>query len=340
MDVGRLETLANELFVDNFKLVKGKYVSPLNVDSVAEEIEASERRKKEGERELYNSLIRVVEAIEKDGGISKATYETHKYAINSLGRDLTDQRWWGSGLTHLCEIEDREGRQATPKQIARFPEDKFFGEHKYYHTNIFDAVHKTSEWEGTLFQTGYGSDGNLEMFRIFHQGHRNALGIKTVNVPELIDKIKSYVSEFSNEVPETQFGLTLDKDTYLQRIKEFNAEFGDYVRVEIVGEGNKANLVLRFKENPERLANRFVELGQSNGMEVNAKMGSMTYTVSGGAPDYSWIDLLLPSQLEQSWQHEKFDLEQHKDAPTMILPYLAPKFSILLMKMYVSAQEK
>ncbi len=70
MDIGRLEALANELFVDNLKLVQNKYISPLNVDSVAEKIGVSERRKKE--RELYNSLVHVAEAIVKEGGISEA----------------------------------------------------------------------------------------------------------------------------------------------------------------------------------------------------------------------------------------------------------------------------
>lgn len=339
MDLSGLETLANELFVDNFKLVKGRYVSPLNIDSVVEEIGELERRKKEGERELYDSLVHVVEAIKKDGGISERTYDAHKYAINSFARDLTRQRWWGSALTHLCEREDRNGRKATPTQIARFPEDKFYSESEFNHTNIFDEGDKTSIWEGTLFQTDYNAQGNLETFRIFHQGHRNALKITRVNISELVDNIKSYMAGFSDEVPETQFDFTLDRDKYLQKVERFNAEFGDHVKVEIIGEGSKSILVARFNDNPERLANTFVELGQANEMEIQARMGSITYSVSRGDPDYSYIDLFLPCHVGPSGQREQFNPERHKDSQTLILPYLAPTFSIQLMKMYVSARE-
>lgn len=338
MDLGKLETLAQELFVDNFKLVKGKYVSPLNVDSMAEEVGASERRKKERERELYNLLVPVAEAIERSGGISEAIYETHKYAINSLVRDLTRQRWWGSALNYLCEKEDREGKKATPEQIARFNNGKYGAIVDGSHVNIFDEGYEKSGFEGTLFQTDYDKDRNLATFRIFHQGHRDALQVKTANVPELVDKIKSYVAGFSDNIPETQF--TLDRDTYLQKMEEFNAKFGDYVRVEIVGKSNRAAVVARFNENPERLASRFVELGQANGMEVKARKGQMTYMISRGASDYDLIDLFLPSHLELSWEHQPFDPEKHRDAPTMILPYLAPELSIPLLKMYLSAQEK
>ncbi len=264
---------------------------------------------------------------------------THKYAINYVARDLTNQRWWGGALTRLCEREDREGKKATSEQIARYNDGEYGEIVNGSHVNLFSDGYKTSCFEGTLFQTNYDAQGNLETFRIFHQGHRNSLRVTSVNVPGLVDKIKLYVAEFSNEVPEPQFGFTLDRKTYLQRVEEFNAEFGDYVRVEIVGGGGESRITARFNENPERLANKFVELGQANGMEVKARMGPMTYIVLR-VTSYDSIDLFLPSHLEGSWKYQPFDPEQHKDASTIILPYLAPKFSIPLMKMYVSAQEK
>lgn len=337
MNIDRFENLVNELFVVNIKLVNDTYVSPLNVDRVTEENRISEIRKKEVEKELYDSLIHVRAAIERDKGISETTYNNHKYAINSLARDLTSQRWWGSALIQNCEKEDREGRKASPEQIARFRDDNSIENGTFNDINIFDEGSKTSSWEGTLFQTDYGKDGNLDTYRIFHQGHRNALKVKTVNVSELIDKIKSYVSEFINEVSEPQFGLTLDKDTYILKMEEFNAEFGNSIKLEIVREGGSANIVARFNENPEILAKMFVELAHANCLEVEVGKGPMTYTVSRYSPDFTSLNLFLQSHLEDPWHSQPFDSEQHRDASTIILPYVSPEFSIQLMKMYVFA---
>jgi len=212
MDVSKLEKLANELFVDNVMLVKGKYTFPLNidnlhVDSVAEEVENIPKKKKKSKKRRYDSGVPFAEAIGREGGIVKAT-----------------------------------------------------------------------------------------------------------------------------------FGFTLDRETYLQRVEEFNAEFGDYVRVEIMGDGNLAQPVVKFKENPERLAAMLVELGKVNGLEVEARLGPITYTVSRPDSPNDYVNLCLPSHLGRLSVPETFDPQRHKDAPTMMVAYLAPKLSIPLMKMYLSAQ--
>lgn len=337
MDIGKLERLAKELFVDNIKNVSGKYVTPLNTNSLGCEINASEERRRERDREIYESLVQVMDAIDRDGGISEPTYDANKYAINSLARDLTDQRWWGSGLDHLCEAEDREGKKATPKQVERYPDGKYGSIAEDLHENILDEDDK-SGFEGTFFQIDYDSDGNLNTYRIFHQGHRNALNVTSVEIPTLINRIRSYIEGFSDKSPSQDFGLTLDRNAYLRKIDEFNMEFGDCIRVKVVEDEGKT-VVVEVNQNPEQLANRLVELGKANGRELSVNMGAMTYSLSGGSPDYHFLDLFLPSQIDHSERREQFDPIKHRNSPTVILPHITPSFSIPLLKMY-AAQSK
>ncbi len=326
-----LSSLLNVLFVTNYTYAQGRYVSPLNADTVDQRAELDKKRK---EKEIYTSLVEVNKATERDKGISEVTYETHKYAINSLARDLTGQRWWGSRLKYKCEQQDREGKKASPTQIERFPQDMYYREDKFGHTNIFDEGRDKSKFEGTLFQTDYDQQGNLQTYRIFHQGHRDALKIETVNVSELGIKIRAFVAEYSDESHGKDLGFTLDPIAYLKKIGEFNEQFGNFVAIEVMDQ----DVVAKFPLNPQQLAERLVGLGQKRGMELKSRKGTSTFTVSSGEPDFYYVDLNLPSHMKGS--SEKFDPEIHSNTPTIIMPYLNPKFSIPLIEMYVSEQMK
>ena len=131
-------------------------------------------------------------------------------------------------------------------------------------------------------------------------------------------------------------GILKKRDEYLQRVEAFNTEFGEYIQVELVGKGNENKLVVRFNENPEKLARRFVELGED--MDVKAIMGQITYSVSRGAPDYDILDLFLPTHLKFQFSYEPFNPEKNGKDPTMIRPNHEPNFLIELMKRYVRAQ--
>lgn len=345
MNTNKLEVLARELFVDNCKHIKNKCVCPLNADVLAKGFIAVERFKKAKEKELYDSLVEVASVIARDSGISAQTYERHKYAINSLARDLTGQRWWGSALAYLCEREDREGKNASREQIARFF-DKKYGEFvSGRHVNIFDEEYKESGFEGTLFQTDYDARGNLETFRIFHQGHRNSLKVTQVNIEELIAKIKQYVAEFNSEAAKPQFGLTLDKQQYMDKIREFNTEFGKWVMIETMRSTGEEHVVARFNENPEELANKLVGLSAAHGVDLTSRRGPMTYSVSAEwSGKFMFVDLFLPVHLEKPWANENFDPVKHKNCSTLILPGSSSEFvtplAIELMKMYVAAQKE
>lgn len=324
--------LLDKLFSTNFTYQQGKYISPLNAESVGQDLDQAERAKKQKEKKIFTSLAKANEAIKIDGGISEETYEGHKYAINSIARDLVGQRWWGSGLSHLCEQEDLEGKKATLEQIARFPEDKDFTESQHGHTNIFDQGYETSSFEGTLFQTEFDSNGNLATYKIFHQGHRNALSIRTVNIPELVAKIESFVTEFTEEVPGQQFGFTLDREAYLSKMVEFNEQFGSLVTLEIF----RDNVVAKFNANPQEVAERLVELGNANGMRLTceARTGYVVKGTSHRDNSFHYLDLFLPDHLQG--KHDKFDPGKHQNKQTVLLPYLQPEFANDLISMYAS----
>jgi len=328
-EIAKFRKLFDELFVHNIKRQGWDTVSPLNLDSITQKHNQEALAKKEKKKELYNSLKLVKEAIEKEDGISEETYEIHKFAINSLARDLTNQRWWGSALNYLCEEEDREAKSLTPEQIARFPENGDFSEGG--HTNIFDEGYKTSGFEGALFQREY-ENGNLNLFRLFHQGHRDRLIIATVDIQELVQKINSFVVDFVDEVPKSDFGLTLSKDEYLAKVAEFNAQFGDIVSLE--SENN--SVVTKFPQNPQQLAESFVKLGRQKSIGLTAKMGANIYMVmtERDAPEHHYVDIFMHGI------SEKFDSEKHADSKSIIYPYLDSEFSKTLMELAISQKDK
>ena len=172
MDINELEALLNELFVQNTVHFQRETLTPLNIEH-----SCALKDKAKTERELYDSLVLVAQLIDQNGGISEQTYETHKYAINSIARDLTNLRWWGSNQTVRCEQEDREGKKTDSKKAEL--KDKRYSEEE--NINIFG-----SQKEGTLFYREF-ENGTLIYFRIFHQGHRASLDVKTVNIPEKIE---------------------------------------------------------------------------------------------------------------------------------------------------------
>jgi len=330
----RAEKLLNVLFAENFTYQQGKYISPLNAESAGQELSRDGQAKKQ--KELFTSLAEVKEAIERNDGISEETYERHKYAINSIARDLVDQRWWGNNLSHLCEKEDREGKKATAEQIAKFPDDTDFTEERHGHTNIFDQGYERSVFEGTLFETKFDPNGNLATYKIFHQGHRDALRIRTVNITELVSKIKSFVAEFTEEVPGQQFGFTLDKKAYLQKMAEFNEQFGNFVTLEVIGN----NVVAIFNANPQQVAKKLVELGNAEGMKLTSEARS-GYVIKGTNDSdgrFHYADLLLLDNMEV--KYDTFDPKKHKNTHTALLPYLTPEFAIDLITMYATQEEK
>ena len=311
MDINELEALLNELFVQNTVHFQRETLTPLNIEH-----SCALKDKAKTERELYDSLVLVAQLIDQNGGISEQTYETHKYAINSIARDLTNLRWWGSNQTVRCEQEDREGKKTDSKKAEL--KDKRYSEEE--NINIFG-----SQKEGTLFYREF-ENGTLIYFRIFHQGHRASLDVKTVNIPELIEKIKDYVANYK---PEIDLGFTVGKEEYLAKIAEFNQEFGEYVQLKILGKNTESIVVAYFKETPHELANKLREIAESAGQKaIMDEWGEdRTFNLNGRT-----ADLFLASDIEREY-HEK--IQEGKS--TIILPFKYPEASNPLIQMYLSA---
>lgn len=321
--------LLEELFLANCKRVRDEYISPLNVEAAGQELEMQDMMRKQKEKELYDSLVQVYDSLKVKGGISESIYRAHKYAINSLARDLVGQRSSCSELPNFCEIEDRKGKMATPEQIARFPEDGDF--RGINSANIVDGPQGFYSFEGTLFQAEFDDQGNLQLYRIFHQGHRNSLAVRSVPIERLMERIKGFVSSFTEKIPTQDFGLTLDRAAYLDKVAEFNSHFGHLVRLCL---DSDHQVFAQFMLNPEKLAKKLVELSEVNGGQLQCKKTAISYEVCELEPRYNYVDLFLP---EQMTERIRFDSKIYADRPTVILPYVDPEFSISLMAMYVAA---
>lgn len=334
MDMELFNALAKELLIDNVKRIEGCYitpywVTPLNILHGQKLLLAKAQDEKDVEREVHASLVEVVAAMDRDKGINEAAYEANKYGINSLARDLTEQRWWALGSSNeMCIRADREGRKAAVEQVARFPTDHVPDDMP--HTNIFDTGARGSNFEGTVFQTEYGSDGNLTLFRIFHQGHRDMLKITTVDVPVLAARIKEFVASYTDMVRVTHPGLTLNAAAYRQKMDQFNQAFGDCVRLGEMQEASQRSMLTAtfVQDNPSQLADKMVQYGKMEGLLFRKVMGTVTHTVwddtlTGETGDHSrYVDLYLERHLRESWGAKPFDSIMDADKPTVILPYL------------------
>ena len=319
--------LLEELFLENYTHSKGEHISPLNAGSVGPKLDQAERVKRQKEKELYDSLVEVERAIKRDGGISGITYEDHHYAINKLARALAELEWWGGDLYFRCEREDREGKRATEGQARRFPNDGDYG------TNIFDEGGRRSNFEGTLFYVELDGDDNLKSLRIFHQGHRDRLSVRTVDIAALKERIHNFVVNFTEAPPTSKFDFPLSREEYLRKIKEWNQLFGARATIKIVG---NEEVVVEFDANPQQVAERLVELGKREKLNLTARMGPTSYIVTRKAGGY--VDLFLPRHLQND--QKPFDPVEDRGDHAVLLPYLRPEVSNPLIAMYVAQEEK
>jgi len=345
MDIERLESMLKELFVENSATIEGNHLNPSNIGHLAVEIFAERSDVKTVEKVLRDSLVEVIEAVDRDKGITNETYEANRRAINSFARFWKDSEidlTYTHGNLDLWKI-DNAAREPTPEQAAKFPEEGVFGEAVGgVHTNIFDDGYKGSSWEGTLFQREYNDDGHLSFYRIYHQPHRNTLKIKTFDVGELIEGMRTYIRDFqedpdSRDITDALCKFTLlEERAYLRRIQEFNVEFGDYVRLQVCGEGKEAQTIAILSENPKELAEKLAQYDQKGRINVNVSSGSLTYTV---AIEKDVVDLMLERHWNDLDIEKPFDPEADRDSKTVIRPRLVSEASIKLICLYVSSQQ-
>ena len=348
----RAMRLLEELLLTNFiyqPTHQGGYrvISPLNAEEESKRLVEESEIVKKRRRELLASLNEVRTAIENEGGISLSTYERRHYVVNRIARDLARLRVWGSSLVFRCEREDREGKIATPRQNARFPEDGDFPPMGSLggHVNIFDVGNKISDWEGALFYPLYGSLSSsrtgseievLESLRIFYQYHRDRLSVRTVKADEIVKEINSTIAKLEKGIAIGEFNFPLDKGAYLEKIAEFNRQFGRIAILEVL-EGDR--VAVRLRGNPKEVAVDFMTLGYVYGVPIKTRKGPVTWDVSrkaGGV--YEYVDLLLPRHLKGD--NEPFAPQKDKDKPTFLLPYRYPEFVVDLIGMMVDSAEK
>lgn len=279
-----------------------------------------------------DEIDEIKEAVKRDGGISKNTYEQHKFEINSIARNmvnLKDSLYFDNGNDKYC----REGKTVTPEQSARFPEDGIYNSVNILDQNLFNR----SDYEGILFHAEFDESGNLQSYKIFNQIHRNTLEVRTVDIARLATYYDYPVLE------EEKYRQ------YRQKIEKFNMQYGSRVVIEIISD----RIIAKFNANPQKVAERLVKLGRKNGMRITFKMEEEYCSVTRHNNDsclIASVNLLLPDNI-QSNIHEKSDAKKHQNSATIleltpdyspVYPYISPNLSFAndLVIMYSTQAEK
>lgn len=237
----RFGQLFDEVFANHRCHFGQSLAHPLNLEVIEAEARKELEARQEGQSRLFASLSEVVDRINEDGGITAEVYKEHKAAINRFVREWLEI----SGIGYNPSSEDRLDQPATAEVLQGYPEDGFY-ETNYGNENIFgfdrdkeqipgyDPDDKTlfvHRDEGIMWHREYkGEGGILSQFRIFNQGHRNGLHVKTVPIPELYARIREFVSTHEEEslvVPE----LGMSKGEYEQAMADFNREFAGLMEI-------------------------------------------------------------------------------------------------------------
>jgi hypothetical protein len=326
-----LSHLVEELLGTNMQPHKGRSITPLNEARFARDIEqpwdAGLRR------EVYDSLKVVLSAVDSDGGISSKLYEENKFAINVVARDLAGLRFSSTANPEMfCYNQDREGKQATQQQAAEFSEDGRYGEAvDGSHVNIFDEGYEQSGFEGTLFDLTCDSD-NLQTMRIFHQGHRNSLHIKTVDSEKLISEMRSRVASYE-EGTKLPWTLTLDKSEYLGKIDDFNTRLQGKVEIVLIGEGDEAFPVVKIYEQPATMKDRLLSQADDLGLNLRSNRCNWGYFVSSDGIPMNGCRFYVDSAIEDR-NYRSSDGEFIGD--TIIMPHEKVGLELTFLKDYVA----
>ncbi len=166
------------------------------------------------------------------------------------------------GATEGYDHFDRESVEVSSE--FKHLTDKIYGEH----LNINIGKNIKENFEGTYFQRKYDPDGNLELFRIFHQAHRAKLQVSSVDLPKLFDKIKEVVSERKKGKNIIDCSLPFDADTFAyDKIATFNEVCAPHLSLNVLNlqKRDSANeekpvIIIEFSEDHNTVAEKIIKI--------------------------------------------------------------------------------
>lgn len=196
------------------------FMNPLNVGVLGEALRAAVHKRNTLRfpyaEEFYSSLEEVVGRFSQDGGISRANYVAHPLVFNSVARDVVQQRWVGhGGALDYASIDEASGDVAAQYRTLA---DGDYGEITGTATSVNVIGYPD---EGIVFWREYDGD-MLVRLRLFHQGHRNSLCVRTIEHGQLLAAVEQHWKEYSEPELAPQISLPDDEDAYLESIDAFN----------------------------------------------------------------------------------------------------------------------
>jgi hypothetical protein len=325
MDIVRFDEYMETIFVDNHTKIGNDWANPFSRAEILTENNRKLKPQYEMESEWHKSLQEVLVHIEQEGGIKEGAFYEHMFAINSIARHITHLTYHGD-LENAWLPDDRAGVLATLEQSARFPEDKI-----YRNQNINST---RSGWEGTLFDREFTP--HLSHFRMYHQGHRDTLNVKTVDVNDLIKGIENFCLDFSKDNYTVDIQLPYSAKEFEGYVGRFNEEFGNTIRIRSVND-ECHSVMVEFPENPTDLGRKFEQYGQELGINVELNFGPRMPYLSGELDERD-INLFAGPQLEIDGSEIRYDATEHAKCSTAFFPHLNLEMTLPLIKKYV--QEK
>ncbi len=246
--------------------------------------------------QVIADLEQVLIETKKTGGtISKDLYEQYHFAINTVSRDLVHARWMGMGASKNYDRFDTESVEISSelKHLA----DEIYGEH--HDINIGKNIKEN--FEGTHFQRGYDLNGNLELFRIFHQAHRAKLQVSTVDLPKLLEKMNKIVLEKKAGKKEVDCSLPFNEETFAyEKIVTFNELSAPHLSLNIfqlqkihIQDVRDPIIAIEFSESHDLVAQKMMSYLREQGIET----GSLTR--SGRTSFWKKEDFFLIDVLER-----------------------------------------
>ncbi len=202
--------------------IHGNFVNPLNAESFNDEYASRQAEQLPDKRKRFECAKAVLEKADRDGGVDVNAYASHSSFLNGIARKVT-------GLyssTFDEDLADNLDLQATPLLKSAYKKKDVF--YTTPETNIFALAGLPAYDEGTLFDRWFNhQSGLLEKVRLYNQVHRNTLKIDEASWPEMYREMKSYVNNYSERIETVD--VDISRDEYLDRIEEFNLEYGDMV---------------------------------------------------------------------------------------------------------------
>ncbi len=250
----------------------------------------------------------------------------------------------------MCGSENFAAEDSKSEEVAsqwHSLSDGIYGEkgRGYGHFNILGE-----DKEGTRFLRAYdATSGQLTLFRIYHQGHRDSLEVATVDVTALSNRINELVQEMEKGRVTIDCTLPFSADEFCyEKLVRFNELSGQHVRLNVLAlqkrdrfDDSEPCFVLEFSERHDTIGQQFMDLQEHHGILL-WRSGDNSHTTLRQTGNSYPLDFYDQSYITDAYFPQNLRLDRTRDD---ILTYLTigdrvPQFFPPLLKSYIKRKMK